>query len=187
MDKVQSTFLIYEKELIPYVWSFEYDNGLINQLQFCEDDFPHLLGLDKLQKYTLMKSKNMPGVSSICLRDFKKGSITDEIIRRDKNRRLIERRINYFDNLPLLINDQQTQHFIFDKNIVPCSINAEYMLYNPINNTHCHFGTVETRATKGSNPKKYSPITWFIEEDRPDMYIKNQQRIILKNLKRDLK
>lgn len=182
MDNVQLAFSIYKVKLIPYIWVFEYEGGLINELQFHEEDFPHLLGLDKLKKYSLMKSKNMRGISTICLKDFKKNRITDKLISKDQNRRLIERRINNFDKLPILLDDIKTQHFDFNKNLVPCTINAEYMLYNPINNTHCYFGTIETRITKGSIPRKYSPITWFIEEDRPDMYIKDQNVLILKSI-----
>lgn len=188
MDRVKNAFSIYTQDLMPFIWLFEYENGLINELQFKKEAFPHLLALDKLSKYSLMKDKNMSGVSSICLHDLKKGRITDELISKDQYNKMIERKISNFDKLPLLLDDRNTQHFIFDKSLIPsCTIDAEYMLYNPINNIHCHFGSIETRTTKGSSPKKFSPITWFVEEDRPDKYIKDQTPIVLKNVKKELK
>lgn len=179
MDKVHEAFSIYKDKLAPYIWRFEYEGGLTIELRFNVADFPHLMGLDKLNKYLIMSEKNIPGISSLCLSDLKKGKITDEMISNDKSKRMIQRRISNFEKLPVLLDDPSTQHFEFDKDLVPCSIPAEYMLYNPIDNTHCYFGTIEARNTRGSTPKRYAPLTWFIEEDRPDMYIKNQKHIKL--------
>lgn len=181
-DKVQMALKEFLVKIYPYTWVYEYGDGIIYEVSFETSDLMHLLSLNHLNKYVMMKNKKIKGLGSICYEDLKKKKITDEKIAKTKKKRLIQRKIHNFNKLKNLLDDIKTQHFYFNKDQVPSRISAEYMLYNSLSNIHCHFGVTETRKKKGRVPKSYSPITWFIEEDRPDMYIKGQEEAVLKSI-----
>lgn len=181
-EKVQIALEEFLTEIRPYTWIYEYEDGTVYKVSFGKGDLMHLLGLNKLSKFAMLISKKVDGVGSMCFNDLKKGKITDKKINKNKNKRLIQRKINNFTNLKNLLSDLETQHFYFDKNLVPCKIDAEYMLYNPIDDIHCHFGATESSKKQEQTPKACSPVTWFIEEDRPDMYIIKQKEADLKRI-----
>lgn len=181
MSKLDDAIQIYTDELMPYKWVYTYENGVHYELTFLKRDLPHLLGLHKLNKYVLLKKRGYKGIHKICLRDLKNKTLQISNIASDRQSKKILERVNNFDKLPVLLGDSSTVHIDFDKSIVNghCDIDADYLLYNPIHHTHYYFGNIETRKTKGSIPTKQSPMTFFVERDRPTQYVDNQKTIQL--------
>lgn len=181
MSKLDDAIQIYINELIPYKWIYTYDNGVHYELTFLKRDLPHLLGLHKLNKYVLLKNRGYKGIQKIIIKDLRNKTLQMSNIVSDRKAKRIEDRVNNFDKLPVLLSDPNTIHIDFDKSIVSgdCSIDADYLLYNPIHHVHCYFGNIETRKTKGSIPTKQSPMTFFVEKDRPTLYVDGQTTVKL--------
>lgn len=62
-------------EIEPYTWKYEYKDGLIYQVSFQTKDLMHLLGLNNLKKFAVMKQKKKKGIANISDKSHAKGTI----------------------------------------------------------------------------------------------------------------
>ncbi len=176
IDPLMTIYLEYISTVLPYKFIYEYEDGSVRILKFKEQDIIHQLGLDRLNKYKIMKDKKIPGVASMALDHLKKSKITIDMIHKDNDKSIILNKVEEYRFITALLGDTKTEHYKFDYMKVPCNIPANYLLYDSQKNTHFHFGSVI------DNGYDVSPMTWFIENDRPDKYIKDQERLYLKKI-----
>jgi len=176
IEPLKLIYLEFYYSILPYRFIYEYEDGTKKILTFKEQDIIHQLGLDRLNKYKIMKDKKMPGVASIALSHLKNGKITMDMIHKDNQKAVILSKVEEYRFITALLGDTKTEHYKFDHQKVPCDIPATYLLYDKQKNTHFHFGSITTTGDE------VSPMTWFIENERPEKYIKNQDRINVKRI-----
>jgi hypothetical protein len=188
MPTIEECIDFYKLELNPNEWTFEYDSGFKVILNFPMGSLPHLLGVDKMEKYKLhaVRRKNNPNlrtVSKLCIKDIKKNIIRDETIQSDPSRAEIIRRMENFLMILDIIDSSETTHCHFNKNLVPCIIDADFMLYNSENNLNLNLGLTDSdkKNLTCSSVLRVSPMTVF-DEPEGDKYICNQQIVTLKNV-----
>ena len=103
IDLLMKTYLEYITSIYPYRFIYTYEDGSSKVLKFREQDIIHQLGLDRLNKYKIMKLKGEKGVASRALNDLKKGKITIPIIHKDIEKSLILEKIQEYRFLSALL------------------------------------------------------------------------------------
>lgn len=190
MSFFDECFSFYNEELKFNRWVFTYKDGFEVHLSFPLNSIPHLMGLDKLEKYKLhairrkQSAKGTKTVARVCIDDIKNGILRNEMIQADPNRAEVVRRMTNFLKILEIIDDVNTTHCHFNQNLVPCKIAANFMLYNSANNLNLNLGLVNSdkNNTTGLKTLHASAITVFDEPDG-DKYICNQQITTLKDTK----
>lgn len=160
----------FDENLKPYKFIIELENNKIIEFDLKKEHLKHLLGLHK----TLFGKF----YSTFIYKKIKKGEITLEKLKRDKNFSDIETRILKFARIKDLLDLKPGDEIIEFNNLLlkNCSLKSEYIIFDEKTGETLHLG-----LAKGS--KKYYPETWFIRENKnANKYIKDQKRVIVKRI-----
>jgi hypothetical protein len=172
MSILQKIVKDFDKNLKPYIYKIELENGVILEFSFKKENLKHLLGLHKTSYNNFF--------STLIYKNIKNGKITLKKLSKDKYFSDIEIRILNFSRIKDILNIQMGDEIIvFDKTkLKNCNLNSEYIIFDEETGETLHLG-----IAKGSHI--YYPETWFIREGHSkDKYIENQFRIKVKKFKR---
>ena len=162
----------FDKNLKPYIYKIELENGVFLEFTFKKENLKHLLGLHKTIYNKFF--------ATLIYKNIKNKKITLEKLSKDKAYSDIEMRILNFsrikDILDIKIGDEI---IVFDKTkLKNCSLNSEYIIFDKLTGETLHLG-----VAKGKHV--FYPETWFIREGHgKNKYIENQLKIKVKQFQK---
>jgi hypothetical protein len=179
----------YETYLHPYIFRFdikgdEQNSSRTIELRFDQENFCHLLAIEKIVKYSvnkrdLWKYKAQAGWDNVV-----NGTITIDLLRQKKTKKQFDNNKNkyvFFYLIPHLIDSPKG--VLYDASVVDGStqIDCEILFYDNLQSAYVHIG-IEYNEQAGY----YRPRTFFVERITPNKngmkYIENQKDITVTKL-----
>ncbi|KOP65918.1 hypothetical protein AMS62_12240 [Bacillus sp. FJAT-18019] len=174
----------YERDLEPYIFIFELDNGIVVNLDFNKEHLCHLLGIEKMAKGTvrykeLYKYSGLAGYNNI-----QNGTITIQHLKAlNKGRfNFIKDKLIFFYLLPFIVDSPEILLDFVTSN-GKSLIEAKLLAYMTTEEAYVHLGIDEDDDSNWFFPKTYlierinetSDGTKFIKGKSPFKVIKAQK------------
>lgn len=143
-------------ELLNKDYIFTLENDISFKILFAPSNFFHLLGLEKLKDISMSQSPRAVYI------DILNGRIPPEKISNSTFYKLIEQRVEQFDELNNMLNSDKSKVIVdFNKKLVPFTElkNTKYILYRHKDEGYAHF-------TMGNKGRGIYPETFFFDESK---------------------
>ncbi len=161
MPQLKKILLKYDKNIRPYIYKIELEDGRNFSFTFKKENLKHLLGLH----YIFNNSFS----ASLIYQQIKKEKLTLTFIKsaypfyyKD-----IEIRVLRFEKLELLFNTTEIIEFDSTK-LLNCKLKSSFLLFDKSTGEVLHLGLADKTGI-------YYPETWFIRTQDKEKYIKNQK------------
>lgn len=178
----------YEIYLHPFIYSYMVTG--INEskkidVRFNIDNFCHLLGIESIAKRAVKYSELQNYRGTHGWNNIKKGSIDIKHLKKLNKRQFqnVKAKYVYFYLIPSLLENPLAVSYDKRKVDPPTNIDCEILFYSTYDNAVIHLG-----LEKKERENYYIPRTFFVEklskDDNKDIYINNQEQIIVVKEKR---
>lgn len=148
---------IYEKDILPYSFCYELEDGTMLSLFFEEAQFSHLLAIQKVD----FKRKDLQGQK--CYDEIKSGRLTYQKLKSINKTALktqCKDKMRYFDELPILLRNPECIEYDESSTGRKTNIKISFALHK----TYGNLGKKLIIGIDSSSDRfDYYPRTWLIE------------------------